>query len=223
MANPNSSVDIHYLESSRKRIRPVSPDLDKPTEDQQEVSQVKARKRLRFDTTTPQEFPSRISVEDLDKPRLWWTREERSGIMANSRQTARAYRDANMSHVRRILDVFSIATQDPSEETSKILESATIHIPSEVRGLESGIAPSIKMHRRAHVEEVLQVQRSCSRLAHEMRNRLVGMRAMRSSRPSRVFSRIMGEGDFKATSSSQTVASTRQKARRRPTMIPTNW
>ena len=79
-----------------------------------------------------------------------------------------------------------------------------IVIPIHVRGLEWGIVPSVKQHRRSHAQEVLDVQEQIrGRLSSEMRNQVLSMRAIRSSRPSRVMARLVGEGD--ATCASSTV------------------
>jgi hypothetical protein len=158
-------------------------------------------KRVRFatagDSHDEQVLVSELMHSDLDKQKLWWTRKERNGMNEASRKIAKLFRKDHMNQVKHYLRIFDHCSQyPPSQSSSDFLETATIVVPTKVRGLEWGIVPKIKAHRRTHVQEVLQVQEQIKgRLRSEMRYQVLSTRAMRSSRPSRLMARLMGEGD----------------------------
>lgn len=168
------------------------------------------------DSHNEQVFVSELLHSDLDKHKLWWTRKERNGMNETSRKMAKAFRTDHMDQVKHYLRVFGQCSQyPPSQSSSDFLETATIVVPSKVRGLEWGIVPKIKAHRRTHVKEVLQVQQHLKgRLSSEMRYQVLSTRAMRSSRPSRLMARLMGEGDEAIL-----LLATKPKATIRPRMI----
>jgi hypothetical protein len=169
--------------------------------------QRRLHKRVRFATAADsnttnnnnneQVLLSELVHSDLDKTKLWWSRKERNGMNEASRKMAKVFRKNHSDQVKHYLRVFDQCSQyPPSQSSSDYLETATIVVPTKVRGLEWGIVPKIKAHRRTHVHEVLQIQDQIKgRLSSEMRYKVLSTRAMRSSRPSRVMARLIGEGD----------------------------
>ena len=149
------------------------------------------------------------NYSDMEKKQLWWTRQERTTMSQKSRQMVKSFRKDHMDQVKHYMDVYDHCAKTPSQSSSDYLEQASIVIPTNVRGLEWGIVPSIKAHRRVHVQEILDVQEQIrGRLSAEMRYRVLSVRAMRSSRQSRVMARLMGEGDAaSATIGSASLAS----------------
>jgi hypothetical protein len=163
-----------------------------------------SRKRVRYaitmtGTVATRQLPPCDQYSDLDKSQLWWTKEERRVIRHNSKQLAtdfRIHHDDQVQHCRRVFEKCS-QTTTPSKSSSDFLETTTLFIPSLVRGLECGIVPKSKSYRRTHMHEVLDVQDQIreGRLSKDRATLVLGARAMRSSRPSRVFARLLAEGD----------------------------
>jgi hypothetical protein len=142
-------------------------------------------------------IPADTSHTDLNKKDLWWTRAERSEICEACRTTVKEYRDQHPTEVKHLIRVFDQCSQTPSASTSEYLEQATACVPPMVRGLEWGIVPISKIYRRTHTNQVLDAQdRIRGLLNTEMHSALLSTRAIRSSRPSRVMARLLGEGDF---------------------------
>jgi hypothetical protein len=157
------------------------------------------RKRVRFGerpdhVNTPQDA-SNACHSDLNKQELWWTKQERASMTESYRATVKSFRKEHKNQVQHYKDIFEHCTQTPSESSNEYFETATIDVPLQVRGLETGIIPSIKAHRREHVQTVLDIQDQLWRLNSEMRGRVLGARSMKSSRPCRVMARLLGEGD----------------------------
>jgi len=153
---------------------------------------------LMFGDTIAQEVhESEIHLEDLDKDELWWSREERAEIADCTRKLARGFKRQNTDCVSHYLHVFDECSKAPSHSSSDFLETATLGVPTEVRGLECGFVPSVKAYRKKHSQEVLETQTQLQkgRLAESVRLRVLSARAVRSSRPSRVMARLMGEAD----------------------------
>ena len=98
------------------------------------------------------------------------------------------------NQVSHLLDVLDQCSQAPSKSSSEYLENVTIVLPSEVHGLQSFLMPC-KARRMQHTQEVLTVQEQIQgRLSCDMRAQVLSARSMRSSRPTRVLARLLGEG-----------------------------
>ena len=152
------------------------------------------------------------------KPSLWWTREERREIAEKNLQLAQDFREYHQDKVDHCNDVFDQCCSDVTESSSDYLEQATVEVPALVRGLEWGFLPSSKAHRRTHSQQVLEAQARVQNLPNEdMKIRLLSTRAIRSSRPSRVMARILGEWDATATKEKTMLG------RNRCRMIPSWW
>lgn len=176
------------------------------------LSQVGARKRVRFamqwsgstDAAVPplgdvakEVHESTVLFDDLDKESLWWSKEERTEIADFTRKLARGFKRQYADRVSHYLRVFEECSKAPSHSSSDFLETVTLGVPSEVRGLECGFVPSIKAYRKQHAQEVLDTQSQLrkGRLSEVVCRRVLSARATRSSRPSRVMARLMGEAD----------------------------
>lgn len=155
-----------------------------------------------------------------DKSSLWWTRDERKDILETNQMLARAYRVHHRDNVDRANDVYeacceddssSSSSDDSSDEMSDLL-GAKIELPTHVRGLEYGFLPKTKLHRRIHVQEVLQATQE-----ENMSSLDVAAFAVESSRPCVMFAQILGRSD--AISAKPTVP----KRRFRPRMLPSWW
>lgn len=172
-----------------------------------------ARKRVRFelpcrsstastaatfgDTIAKQVHESEIHYEDLDKEELWWSKGERAEIAECTRKLARGFKRQGTDRVNHYLHVFEECSKSPSPASSNFIESVSLGVPTEVRGLECGFVPSVKAYRKKHLQEVLdtQAQLHKGKMRDAMRLRVLAARAMRSSRPSRIMARLMGEAD----------------------------
>jgi hypothetical protein len=187
------------IEGKRKRYR---LDTTRKDEGTQKVKEEQPPfKRIRFAATSSGQiktlsFPADISHTDLNKEDLWWTRAERSDICEACRETVKDYRDQHPTEVEHLIHVFDQCAQTPSASTSEYLEEATARVPPIARGLEWGLIPTSKAYRKTHMTQVLQVQDQIRGMLNtEMHSTLLSTRASRSSRPSRVMARLLGEGD----------------------------
>jgi hypothetical protein len=179
-----------------KRTRSTDSEIDK--DDHEDF--MPHKKRVRFATTAcgalkTTEAYIDILRSDLDKPNMWWSRQERDDITDKCYDSIVDFRRDHMDQVRHYLSVFDQCAQTPSQSSSDYLEKATVSLPVQIRGLEWGVVPSTKTHRRAHVQELLEVQEQVQGLSATMRDQVLSSRALRSSRPCRVMARILGEGD----------------------------
>ena len=159
-------------------------------------------KRVRFETSGPntedvKTYEKYIGVfrSQLNKSAMWWSRAERENITHECHNEIETFCRDNADKVRHLIRLFDLCQQAPSEASSDYLEKATISLPPSIRGLEWGWAPSTILHRRAHITEVLAVQDRIKTLSPQMRDRVLSSRSLRSSRPGRVFARLLGEGD----------------------------
>lgn len=152
------------------------------------------------DNVAEQVHESCIQFDDLDKESLWWSKNERSEIADFTRKLARGFKRQHADRVNHYLRVFEECSKAPSHSSSDFLESATLGVPTELRGLECGFVPSIKAYRKTHAQEVLDTQAQLlkGKLSEAMCRRILSARAIRSSRPSRVMARLMGEADADA-------------------------
>jgi hypothetical protein len=210
MVFSNTTIDSPPLvvEGGRKRMRLTDAEIDKHN------LNCKAgidhllpplRKRVRYATTmtgsvVTRQLPPCDQYSDLDKSALWWTKEERRVVHENSRQLAsdfRIHHDDQVQHCRRVFDQCTTLTLTPSKSSSDFLENVTILLPARVRGLECGVVPESKAYRRTHIHQVLDVQDQIreGHLSSDMATIVLGARATRSSRPSRIFARLLAEGD----------------------------
>jgi hypothetical protein len=195
---------------SRKRRRYES--LEKLDDDDALVSSV-AMKRVRFavdrtigtsstaslfgDTVAEQFRESDIHHNDLDKESLWWSKNERVEIAGCTRKLARGFKRQHTERVSHYLCVFEACSKTPTHSISDFLSTVTLGVPTEVRGLECGFIPTVKAHRKKHSQFVLDTQAHLlkGRMSEAMCLQILSGRAIRSSRPSRVIARLIGEAD----------------------------
>jgi hypothetical protein len=166
-------------------------------------------KNIHFETNsdgdiTAQEFPP-CTYSDLKKSALWWSRGERQSIVDTARRTYQRFRDHTPSDcVDHYLEIYYVCCQAPSQTTSEYLEDATLFVPDLVRGLEYGVMPETKWCRSEHVRDVLDAQDEMDgKLSRNMAMQLLGTRSLRSSRPSRVMARLLGESDADAVAATK--------------------
>lgn len=195
----NSVTAPLTIEGTRKR-----PRLDTTRKDEGTPKLIEEQppfKRIRFAATSSGQIktlsiPADTSHTGLNKNDLWWTRAERSAICEACRETVKDFRDQHPKEVEHLIHVFDQCAQTPSASTSEYLEQATACIPPIVRGLEWGIIPASKAYRLPHIHQVLQFQEQIGGMLNtEMHSTMLSTRASRSSRPSRVMARLLGEGD----------------------------
>jgi len=203
------------LSDNISRKRHLYDGADKIEEDDDDdalLSQSGARKRVRFAVqwsgssgaavpplgrVAQQVHESTIPLDELNKESLWWSKEERTEIADCTRKLARGFKRQHADCVNHYLRVFEECSKAPSHSSSDFLENVTLGVPCEVRGLECGFVPSIKAYRKQHAQEVLDTQSQLrkGRLPEVVCRRVLSARATRSSRPSRVMARLMGEAD----------------------------
>ena len=206
MGFATSLIENPQLNSeTRNRKRCISID-DSDSENESDELCTPQRKRVRFATNgdgavKTSAASSKISHSDLDKSKLWWSRQERAGIINRCHDAIRDFRRDNLDQVRHFLSVFEQCSQKPSQSSSEYLEKARVNLPVHIRGLEWGIAPTTKSHRRAHAQDVLDTQDQIQALKGPMHDRVLSSRALRSSRRCRVMGRLLGDCD--ATESRQ--------------------
>ena len=132
---------------------------------------------------------------ELDKPNMWWTRKERQAITDSCHNEIEKFRKKYIDQVRHFLAVFEKCQLSPSQASSNYIEKATLSVPTSIRGLEWGWAPSTVSHRREHVKEILAVQEQIQALSSDLQDRVLSTRSLHSSRPSRVLARLLAEDD----------------------------
>lgn len=150
------------------------------------------------------EYPPCV-YSNLEKSALWWTRRERKSIVETARRTYQRFRDHKPSDcVDHYMEIYDMCCQAPSQATSDYLEDATLFVPDIVRGLEYGVMPETKWCRSKHAADVLNAQEEIQgKLSPNMAMQLLGSRSLRSSRPSRVMARLLGESDENAVAAAQ--------------------
>jgi hypothetical protein len=205
----NTSPTVPVEPTPRKRSRSVEDhvewddknDINRPNDDLTKEILFPRKKRVRFDVV---DNYGRIKTSEAfsNHPRIdnnslcWWNRHDRSRFIDESNQAIKVFRHSNLEKVRHYLHVYERCSQAPSHSASDFLEKATVCLPSEVRGLEWGIAPSIKTHRREHMEHVLDAQGQVQTLKNaSFRERIIANQSLRSSRPSKIMARLLAEGD----------------------------
>lgn len=219
------------IEGSRKRkhhLHEISSD-ENENENDEPKRPLLSRKRVKFAFDRTTECPSTILHEDLDKEALWWRRHERVAIQQNCRETYQRFRNHHMDQVRRYLQVVQQCQMAPTNESSEYLNDITLIVPDRIRGLEWGVMPSSKECRASHVHNVLDVQAELDEqkgMNAMMKSRVLGSNSIRSSRPSRVLARLLGEGDAaklqesKRTSKPSSVAAPWKPTRHSDTPAP---
>ena len=170
----------------------------------------------RFDFIPPIEMDEDGStlLPPLPKERkdLWWTKDERYQIMQRNRLNAKEFELDHDDKVKYFLRVFDdLCLEEPPTTRSDEEEYYTddqrhddtpLAIPSKVRGLEYCVTPSIKSYRKLHVQHVLNVQYQLRRrLTVEFRTKVLSIRAIQSSHPSRILAQLIGEGDAQIAAS----------------------
>jgi hypothetical protein len=196
----------------RKRKRALILEFDSPLMLSSSSSPIKrTRKSVKFaankrNELTTQEFPSDMILTKHDKGNLWWSHNEGADIVECCRIAAQNFRRDHPASVSLYREVYDQCSQTPSEETSSVLDNDTITIPSKVRGLEGLIGPSFKTRRRKHVNNILDLQhRIRGRFNAEMRLKVLGTHAVCFSRASRIWARMVGEGDAMAAAKSKSL------------------
>lgn len=204
----------NHHNTSRKRAR-FDSEADSVGSDcsDSEIS-FAARKRVRFSESTSTDslsndyphqdlqirvYDSELVHSDLDKKSLWWTKSERTSISEYARRLARGFKRQEADRIDHYLHVFDECSKAPSHSTSEYIETATLGVPTEIRGLECAFVPSIKAYRKQHSQEVLMTQEHLhkGKLTRAIAMKILSARAIRSSRPSRVMARLTGEADAK--------------------------
>lgn len=141
-----------------------------------------------------------IYRSELDKPNLWYTRKEREETFAECEDAIENFKNEHVDEVSKFVKVFEQCCQSPSHESSEFLETAQLHIPSSVRGMEWGFGPYVETYRKDHVRDVLKVQEQIQGLKPAMRDHLLSSRSLKSSRAGRVMARLLGECDARNVS-----------------------
>ena len=184
-----------------KHSRPVKADLRK--------------RQVQFGNDEIIEFKPSTPLQD--KSSLWWTRDERKDIQETNQRLARAYRVHHRNNIDHAHDVYEACCEEDDSSSSddssdEMGVGMKIELPTHVRGLEWGFLPKTKLHRRIHVQEVLQAQEE------NMSSLDVAEFAVASSRPCVTFARILGQSDAISAK-----PSTIPKRRFRPRMLPSWW
>jgi hypothetical protein len=178
----------------------------------------KKKKQVRFDEETNNTYyPSNQCDEDLKQAKedLWWSKEDRQRNMAECKDVIEKFRIHHPQYVLHFSKLYRTSMEAPSLASSDVLEKATVSLPLQIRGLEWGFAPRLKARRKQHVKEVLL---ACDIPDPSLRERFVSSRSIRSSRPSRIMARMIGEGDANSCSTSvlvRTTATTTTAGRKR--------
>lgn len=212
----------YSLPTNRSRKRPRYESIEKLDDDDAHVSSSLVEKRVRFavdrtastsstaslfgDSVAEQVHESDIYRDELDKESLWWSKDERAEILDCNRKLARGFKRQHTERVSHYLNVFEECSKAPSHNTSDFLSSVTLGVPTEVRGLECGFIPKVKGYRKTHAQYVLDTQKLLlkGRISEVMCLQILSGRAIRSSRPSRVMARLMGEADANPPSTEPT-------------------
>ncbi len=204
------------------------------------------------------------SSDEHEKARIWWTKEEKREIIDRNHLLTHNFLLHNQSHVEQATALFErICSEDVLLDTGRCSDSdsssdeddrnsqktsleedlvgemtskSILDIPTHMRGLEGGIVPASKAHRRTHVRKVLQWQETLSQSSppsdggndDDRMALLLGQHAMTSSRRSRLMARILAESDHvSATTDPSCYARPDHRhnglRRNRPRMIPSWW
>jgi len=137
-----------------------------------------------------------IFRKDLDKPKMFYSREEKAAILEDCEEAIDLFKQQNLEETSNFEAIFEYCRQPPSEQSSNILENMQLQVPADARGMEWGWAASVTAgYKKAHVKNLLKAQDQAKRLNESMRTEVLANRSMRSSRPGRVMARLLGECD----------------------------
>ncbi len=148
---------------------------------------------------TSNDFVSSLPSALLSKADLWWSKEDREFTIQECVVAIKEFRadEDHSEHMKIFSNIYETCLEAPSHASSDyLMEQATVSMPTQIRGLEWGIAPKLKARRKAHIRDVLDVQ---NRIQNQRdREKFVSSRSLKSSRPSRIIARMIGEGDAAA-------------------------
>lgn len=138
-----------------------------------------------------------ILRKDLDKPNMFYSREEKDEMLNKCEDAIYGFKKQNLEETSNFETIFNYCRQPPSEDTCSLLEKIQLHVPVEARGMEWGWACSVMAgYKKRHVKNLLNAQDQVKRLRDEtMRSQVLASRSLKSSRPGRVFARLLGECD----------------------------
>jgi hypothetical protein len=137
-----------------------------------------------------------ILRKDLDKPNMFYSREEKEAILEECEEAIDFFKQHNLEATSNFEAVFKYCRQPPSHEASSLLETMQLQVPVDARGMEWGWAGSVTAgYKKTHVKNLLKAQDQARGLSQSMRNQVLANRSLKSSRPGRVLARLMGECD----------------------------
>jgi hypothetical protein len=179
---------------------------------------VKEKKHVRITEDNNEYHPSHTCLDELKemKSMLWWTKSERLHATQEGLKIVRTFRkEHGKKHVSHYKSLFQMFKEPPSKENSDTIERSTIRLPDEVHGLEWGLLPkTLKTCKKQHIRDVLV---ACDIPDLHARERFVSSRSLRSSRPSRIMARMIGEGIAVACrNDDDEMMKTKKKQRRLP-------
>ena len=111
----------------KKRGRALSFDEGQGTCDDDSDLRAAKRAKVHFDTRCDDSIKTRVKYIDifrseLDKPNMWWSRQERQAITDECHDEIDEYRHSCMDEVRHFLGVFEQCQESPSKASSDFLE-----------------------------------------------------------------------------------------------------
>ena len=198
ISDPDGATTSSSINTSGKTLAHCRPATMDENGDLLKLAPKKKRVRFSHDedsgalTTTEQD--SDIFRDQLHKSSLWWTKHERENILSDCRDAIMSFCTDCDDQVQHYVDVFDRCCDSLSPSSSDYIETATVALPTTIRGLEWGFAPETKK-RRQHVVGVLEVQERVQSLNPQMRDKLLSSQSLRSSRCCLLIARLLGEGD----------------------------
>jgi hypothetical protein len=134
--------------------------------------------------------------KDLDKPNMFYSREEKNEILEECEEAIDRFKLQNLEETSNFDTIFKYCRQPPSQEASSLLETMQLQVPVDARGIEWGWACSVTAgYKKSHVKNLLKAQDQVNRLNETMRSQVLANRSLRSSRPGRILARLLGECD----------------------------
>jgi hypothetical protein len=156
---------------------------------------IKEKKHVRITEDDNEYHPSHTCLDEMKEMKsvLWWTKSERLRATQEGLKIVRTFRrEHGKKHVSHYKSLFETFKEPLSKENSDMIERSTIRLPDEVHGLEWGLLPkTLKTCKKQHIRDVLV---ACDIPDLHARERFVSSRSLRSSRPSRIMARMIGEG-----------------------------
>lgn len=208
---------------------------------------IKRRPRLvRFNLEANKVQETKRTCSPESKSTMFWTRDERDDILEANQRLAMEYRREEPINVEKANQVFHqcchdqdiyqdsssedddyLYEEDEDEDDDESLDqverdecfvaSRNIDVPPQMRGLEWSFLPASKKYRRTHVQRVLRWQQRLEGGTSAKKSHALSLRAVRSSRPSRVLARILADSDARSAKDIPVV----RRARCR--MLPSWW